>query len=216
MYSTITQYTYDVQDRLTRGDDDLSALGLAPRRDHQQQPRHGWRQGGGHDRVRGPRDGGVLRSPGRGARRRPGPDHRQQRRRAQLLAAPDPAWTFHRLAAGGPAAGELYVHSDARLRGRKWQKDYCVRDAAGNALALVTAAKPAITPVGPGWYKLGSLTLPASAVTVSYHGSSGAAAAGVLLLEKVARVQAEPENKLRPQENGSHKNGRKRGTDRKM
>jgi hypothetical protein len=95
-------------------------------------------------------------------------------------AAPCPTWTFHRLAAERAAVYDVYIVSFQELGGR-WQGDYGVSGGR-----LIPAADPAETWLGTGWHKLGSVALPAGTpeLTLSYHGSQGAEAAAVMLVEK--------------------------------
>ena len=72
----------------------------------------------------------------------------------------------------------VFVSSATGLVGRDWQRDYTV---GGGTLA--PAINPADTPFGPGWYKLGSVTVPASTaeLTIHYHGRDSAAPCAVMV-----------------------------------
>ena len=98
-----------------------------------------------------------------------------------------PAWTRGPRVPNRERTFNVYVSSATGLVGRDWQRDYTV---GGGTLA--PAIDPADTPLGPGWYKLGSVSVPASTseLTITYHGGDSATPSAIVVEQRFSNDNA--------------------------
>ena len=116
-----------------------------------------------------------------------------QTSQGQIESSPGPAWTFSNLAPNSLGAYDIYVYFSATPSNNSWQGDFTVTDANGNSVGIAPPAPgtdPAVTPLGAGWYLLGSVIATGAAdtsLTVTDSNQSGAGfAAKAGLLEQTS------------------------------
>ena len=116
-----------------------------------------------------------------------------QTSQGQIESSPGPAWTFSNLAPNSLGAYDIYVYFSATPSDNSWQGDFTVTDANGNSVGIAPLAPgtdPAVTPLGTGWYLLGSVIATGAAdtsLTVTDSNQSGAGfAAKAGLLEQTS------------------------------
>ena len=102
---------------------------------------------------------------------------------ADSASASAAVWVFCPVEPGRKSTFEIYVSPANGLNGRKWQCDYALSGAT-----LTLATDPADTPLGPGLYNLGSVTVPASAAEFILRYRGGAAPRGIVLMEKASNT----------------------------